>query len=207
MIAVRRENGRAIITLQRPDKANALTEAMLADLCDAIRELREDGSVSAIILTGEGQTFSAGADLDEVRNGTLATSPLWEELSASIADCPILTIAALNGSLAGGAMGMVLACDLRISVPSARFFYPVMKIGVLPQPSDPGRLAALVGPARAKLILMGAERITAETARDFGLVDVIQEYPLGTAFELSEAACSADRTLVTSIKSLFRDPP
>ncbi len=206
MIGIQRDNGRAIIALQRPDKANALTEVMLADLRDAVRELREDESVSAIILTGEGKTFSAGADLDEVRNGTLATSPLWEELSASIVDCPILTIAALNGSLAGGAMGMVLACDLRVSVPSARFFYPVMKIGVLPQPSDPGRLAALVGPARAKLILMGAERITAEAARDFGLVDVIHEDPLASAFELSEAACTADRTLVTSINSLFRDP-
>ncbi len=206
MIGVTRENKRAIITLKRADKANALTEAMLGELRDTILQVRDDEGISAIILTGEGKTFSAGADLDEVRNGTLATSPVWEELSASIADCPILTIAALNGSLAGGAMGMVLACDLRISVPTARFFYPVMKIGVLPQPSDPGRLAALVGPARAKLILMGAERITAETAVEFGLVDSVHEDPLAAAIAVSEAACSADRALVASIKSLFRGP-
>ena len=69
---------------------------------------------------------------------------MWERLSGAIASLPCLTIAALNGTLAGGAMGMVLACDLRIAVPGAKFFYPVMKLGFLPQPSDPKRLAALV---------------------------------------------------------------
>ena len=100
----------------------------------------------ALILTGRGRVFSAGADLGAARAG-LATSPLWEELSAAIADLPCMTVAALNGTLAGGAFGMALACDLRIAVPEAKFFYPVMKLGFLPQPSDPGRLAALVGPA------------------------------------------------------------
>lgn len=104
-------------------------------------------------------------------------------------------------------MGMVLACDLRVSVAEARFFYPVMKIGVMPQPSDPGRLAKLVGPARAKLILMGAERITAERALEIGLVEHIHDDPMKKAFDLSEAACKADRALVGSIKSLFRDRP
>lgn len=205
MIGVSCTDRRAIVTLQRPDKANALTEGMLAQLCDTVRSVSDDKAVSALILTGEGKTFSAGADLEEVRHGTLATCPLWEKLSAAIAESPILTIAALNGSLAGGAMGMVLACDIRLSVPDARFFYPVLKMGVLPQPSDPGRLAALVGPSRAKLILMGAERVSAETAHDYGLVDKIHDDPLAAAFALSEAACQADRQLVTSIKSLFQD--
>ena len=75
---------------------------------------------------------------------------MWERLSGAIAAFPGLTIAALNGTLAGGATGMALACDLRLAVPGARFFYPVMRLGFLPQPSDPARLAALVGPARAR---------------------------------------------------------
>ena len=70
-------------------------------------------------------------------------------------------------------MGMALACDLRISVPGAKFFYPVMKLGFLPQPSDPARLVALVGPARAKLILMAGEKIEAEEALAIGLIDRI----------------------------------
>jgi len=125
------------ITIARPDKANALTEAMLNDMAARI----EGARAKALVLTGEGSVFSAGADLEDVRNGTLATSPAWERLSGAVAKFPGLSVAALNGSCAGGAMGMILACDLRVAVPKAKFFYPVIKIGVLPQPSDPALIA------------------------------------------------------------------
>ncbi|NND43631.1 MAG: enoyl-CoA hydratase/isomerase family protein [Boseongicola sp.] len=203
MIGVSVRDGRMIVTLDRQEKANALTSGMLGDLVKRVEEARVDSDVTALVLTGAGKTFSAGADLDEVRDGDLAVSPLWERLSGAIAGCPCLTIAALNGSLAGGAMGMALACDIRLSVPSARFFYPAMKLGVLPQPSDPGRLTALVGPARAKLILLGAARLDAETALRFGLVDGIHDDPLAAAIELSEAACGAGRTHLVAMKSMF----
>ncbi|MDP2085254.1 MAG: enoyl-CoA hydratase/isomerase family protein [Gemmobacter sp.] len=169
MIHVETEGALWTVTLDRPDKANSLTGTMLADLRDIARSAPGAGA-AALVLTGAGRVFSAGADLDEARAG-LATSPLWEELSEAIAAFPGLTVAALNGTLAGGAMGMVLACDLRLTVPGATFFYPVMKLGFLPQPSDPARLAALVGPARAKMILMGGQKIDAETALGWGLVD------------------------------------
>ncbi|HQU67017.1 MAG TPA: enoyl-CoA hydratase/isomerase family protein [Albidovulum sp.] len=168
MINVARNDGVWKITLDRPDKANSLTRAMLSDLRDAAREAA--GSARVLILTGTGKVFSAGADLDEARAG-LATDPVWEELSGAIATLPCLTIAALNGTLAGGAFGMALACDLRLAVPEARFFYPVMRLGFLPQPSDPARLSALAGPARAKMILMAGQKIGAEEALAWGLVD------------------------------------
>ena len=120
-----------IITLNRPDKANALTEDMLNALIRAI-DVAEKDKAAAVILTGAGKVFSAGADLEAAKQG-LATSPLWEELSSKIADLSCPSIAALNGTLAGGAFGMVLACDIRISVPKAKFFYPVMSLGFLPQ--------------------------------------------------------------------------
>jgi len=129
-------------------------------------------SARAVILTGQGKVFSAGADLDEARAG-LAKSDVWERLSGAIAALPGLSIAALNGTLAGGAMGMALACALRISVASAKFFYPVMKLGFLPQPSDPARMAALIGRSRTKLILMGGQKIAAGEALAFGLIDRI----------------------------------
>jgi enoyl-CoA hydratase/carnithine racemase len=134
--------------------------------------MTEAQAARAVILTGRGKVFSAGADLEAARAG-LATSPLWEEVSGAIAALPGISLAALNGTLAGGAFGMALACDLRIAVPAANFFYPVMKHGFLPQPSDPPRLAALIGPARAKLILMGAQKLSAEEALSFGLIDRI----------------------------------
>lgn len=168
MIRAQDEGGLRIITLARPDKANALTAAMLADLATAVTS----APGQAILFTGEGKVFSAGADLDEARAG-LATSPLWESLSSAIAAFPGLTVACLNGTLAGGAMGMALACDLRISVPGAKVFYPVMRLGFLPQPSDPARLVALVGPARAKLILMAGAKVPVEEAMTWGLIDRI----------------------------------
>ena len=158
-----------VVTLNRPDKANALTEQMLVDLRDTARDAKD---ARGFILTGEGKVFSAGADLDAARAG-LATSPLWEDLSSAIADLPCMSIAALNGTLAGGAMGMALACDMRIAVPSAKFFYPVMKLGYLPQPSDPMRMRNLIGPARAKMILMGGQKILTDEALAFGLIDRI----------------------------------
>ena len=159
------------VTINRPDKANSLTHAMLVELADIMEDAQ---AARAVILTGRGKVFSAGADLDEARAG-LAKSDVWERLSGAVAALPGLSIAALNGTLAGGAMGMALACDLRIAVPGAKFFYPVMKLGFLPQPSDPARMAALIGPARTKLLLMGGQKITAEEALTFGLIDCLVE--------------------------------
>lgn len=180
MIEIEREAGLLVLRLNRPDKANSVTKAMLEDLDAALA----GEPPAALILTGAGKVFSAGADLDEARAG-LATDAVWERLSARIAALPCLTIAALNGTLAGGAMGMVLACDLRLAVPGAKFFYPVMKLGFLPQPSDPARLVALVGPARAKLILMGGAKIEADEALAWGLIDRIVEPP-----SLMDSACA-----------------
>ena len=169
MIDLQKDGGLWTATIRRPGKANSLTKVMLEELA-SIAESATDAKV--LVITGEGRVFSAGADLDEARAG-LATDPVWERLSGAIAAAPCLTIAALNGTLAGGAFGMALACDLRIAVPNAKFFYPVMKLGFLPQPSDPARMRALIGPARTKLILMGGQKITADQALDFGLVDML----------------------------------
>lgn len=180
----KRENGLWVVTINRPDKANSLTRDMLVRLAEIAEEAQ---AARALILTGRGKVFSAGADLDEAKAG-LATDAVWERLSGAIAALPGLTIAAMNGTLAGGANGMALACDLRIAVPTAKVFYPVMKLGYLPQPSDPGRLAALVGPSRAKLILMAGQKITADEALAFGLIDRIVEPEV--LIETAETLCA-----------------
>ena len=171
MIRVAQVGATCTLTLDRPEKANALDGAMLQALIDGVDEARTAGA-RVLVLTGTGRVFSAGADLDAARPG-LATSPLWEALSARIASFAGLSIAALNGTVAGGACGMVLACDLRIAPRKAKLFYPVMKLGFLPQPSDPARLVALVGPARAKLILMAGLKVSADEAQGWGLIDRI----------------------------------
>lgn len=201
MIGVTDEGALRILTLNRPEKANSLTLAMLEALDAAVAGA---GQARALILTGAGKVFSAGADLDEARAG-LATHPVWERLSSRIAGFPGLTIAALNGTLAGGAMGMALACDLRLSVPTAKLFYPVMRLGFLPQPSDPARLAALIGPARAKLILMAGARIEADEALAWGLIDRLEppEALMVAARELCADVLAASPSHVAGIKQMI----
>lgn len=201
MILHRIEHGFATLTLARPNKANALTATMLTAAADAVEEASAT-DLHALILTGEGRVFSAGADLDEVAQG-LSLSPQWARLSGLIAGLPCLTIAALNGTVAGGAHGMVLACDLRISVPQARFFYPVMRLGYLPPPGDAGRMVALIGPARARMILMAGQKIAAEQALQWGLIDEIvsPDALMGRARELAADALAADPAHIAAIKA------
>ncbi|TMV10520.1 enoyl-CoA hydratase/isomerase family protein [Arenibacterium halophilum] len=203
MIQLERDGDLWVVTLDRADKANSVTEAMLERLIEIADQAQE---ARGVILTGVGRVFSAGADLDEVAEKGLATSPLWERLSQAIADLPGLTVAALNGTLAGGSIGMALACDLRIAVPGAKVFYPVLKRGVRPQPSDPARMAALIGPARTRLILMAGQKITAEEALMFGMIDRIVEPEalVDTARELLADSLAADPALVRDIAALCR---
>ncbi|MHA7876698.1 enoyl-CoA hydratase/isomerase family protein [Roseivivax sp.] len=208
MIRAEDRGGLRVLTLDRPEKANALTGTMLEALCAAVETARTDleagRGARVLVLTGSGEVFSAGADIAEARAG-LATSPLWERLSAAVAAFPGLSIAALNGSCAGGAMGMALACDFRLAVPGARLFYPVMKLGFLPQPSDPGRLRALVGPARAKRLLMAGEELPVEEAEGWGLVDALVpgEALLATAEGFAADVLAAEAGHARAIKEMI----
>lgn len=201
MIGVARSGGVRTLTLDRPEKANALTREMLDRLAREAEAAWGEGD-RVLVLTGAGRVFSAGADLEAARTG-LATDPVWERLSAAIAAFPGLSLAALNGTVAGGACGMVLACDIRLAVPGAQIFYPVMRLGYLPQPSDPGRLAALVGPARAKLLLVAGARIAAEEALDWGLVDriVAADELIATAAALAADALAASPEHLAAVKA------
>ena len=200
MITLDRQEGLWKITLNRPEKANALTAAMLQELAEIAEAAQQ---ARGLIITGAGGLFSAGGDLDEMTDG-LATSALWERLSTAIAAVPGLSIAALNGTLAGGAMGMALACDIRLAVPQAKFFYPVMKRGFLPQPSDPLRMSALIGPARTKLILMGGQKLTAQEALQFGLIERVLEPEdlLPTAENIAADTMAASPEIARGIRML-----
>ena len=202
MIRAERAEGVLTLTLDRPEKANSLTRAMLSGLLAELETVGEE--TRAVILTGAGKVFSAGADLEEARAG-LATDPIWEAVSSRLAALPCLTVAALNGTLAGGAFALALACDIRLAVPGAKVFYPVMKLGYLPQPSDPARLAALVGPGRARVILMAGARIEAEEALAWGLIDRLHapEALQDAARALAADPCAAPAGHVGRIKAMI----
>lgn len=201
MIHVEREGPRVTITLNRPDKANALTREMLASIAQAV-EINADAR--ALVLTGAGKVFCAGMDLAEAETG-LPTDAVWSEASEAIAGFQGLSIAALNGTLAGGAFALGLACDLRLAVPTAKFFYPVMRLGFRPQPHDPARLRNLIGPARAKMILMAGEKITADEALGYGLIDRIVEPDVmaETLERMTEGVCAASEGHLRAIKGMI----
>ena len=202
MIRLDRDGAVWTLTLDRPDKANALTREMLVRIRD-IAAAAEQADLAALILTGEGRVFSAGADIEAARAG-LATDGVWEEVSSRLARLPCLTVAALNGTLAGGAFGMALACDLRIAVPGATFFYPAMQLGFLPQPSDPARLVALVGPARARMLLVAAQKIDAPTALAWGLIDrIVEDDLMAAARALTAAPGAAPAHIRRAIKRMI----
>lgn len=206
MIGVEVNDGLWTLTLNRPDKANALSRLMLAELDAALQRLAAQNP-RAVVLTGAGAVFSAGGDLAELSSG-LSQDPLWPQVTGRLAGLPCLTIAALNGTVAGGAMGVALACDLRLSVPGATLFYPVLQRGVVPQAGDVARLRGLVGPARAKMILLAGARIPADQARDWGLVDEIvpPDGLLARATALAGSAMAADPSLPAAIKALIDAP-
>lgn len=201
MIRIEDRGGARLLVLDRAGKANALTQPMLEALDAGVARAAADG-VAVLVITGEGRVFSAGADLEGMAQG-LGHAPEWEVLSGRIAAYPGLTLAALNGTLAGGAFGMALACDLRVAAPGAEFFYPVMKRGYLPQPSDPRRLAALVGPARARQVILAGRRIGAAEALDWGLVDLVAEDAVDGALRLAADALGADGSHVRRMKAMF----
>lgn len=200
MIKLHDEGALRVITLARPDKANAVTGEMLEEIIAAVEGA---GHAKALILTGEGKVFCAGADLDEARQG-LAASPLWARASGALAAFKGLSIVAANGTLAGGGFALSLACDLRIAVAGAKFFYPVMRLGYIPPQGDPVRLKALIGPSRAKMLLVAGQKIDAAEALSWGLIDrIVEGDPLDAARALCHDALEQSAEHGAALKALF----
>jgi len=207
MIKISKTAFRWTITLNRTNKANAINMEMLRELNSILDAAKKEEQLRSLIFTGEGKVFSAGADLDAVKkNNEITTTTQWEELSEKIANIPCLTLAALNGTLAGGAFGMVLACDLRISTPEANFFYPVLENNILPQPNDIERMVDIAGISTAKLILLAGQKISAQKALETNLIDQITEKEafISTINSLCSIAESNDGISLLAIKRLFQ---
>lgn len=180
MILTEKRDNVYYLTLNRPKKANALTQEMLATIEQTIDEAHADSELRGLVLTGTGdRVFCGGADLTEVQSSgstgaeKLAYMQRWGALSDKLASLPALTVAALNGTCVGGGLVLALACDVRLCVDGASLFYPLLANKMLPSVQDVARLRALLGPARTKAILLGGVRISAETAHTWGLVDQV----------------------------------
>jgi enoyl-CoA hydratase/carnithine racemase len=168
------EDGVEILVLKNPP-VNALSTAVLGELDQRISELSREPTVRAVVLTGDGQYFSAGADVKEMATLDIASAPDVARRGSSIygrvAAFPAPVIAAVNGLALGGGLELALACDLRIAGESAKFGAPEVGIGLIPAYGGTQRLPRLVGLAKAKELIFTGAMISAAEAARIGLVN------------------------------------
>jgi len=167
----------ATLTVNRPDKLNALNDATIAELGHAIDEIRIDDSVGGVILTGAGRAFIAGADISELSGQTpvlgKARARAGQDVFRRFETCPKPVIAAVNGFALGGGCELAMACHVRIASDAAKFGQPESKLGILPGYGGSERLPRLVGKGRAMQLLMTGEMIDAAEAYRIGLVNKV----------------------------------
>jgi enoyl-CoA hydratase/carnithine racemase len=181
-VTLARDGAVATVTLNRPDRRNALGDPVLLALAGALTELRDDATVRVVVVTGAPPVFSAGADAglrssmsaDERRqafaNRKSQFRRLFERCTTLLEGLEQPTIAMINGHAVGGGWGLALAADFRIAAAEAQFWIPEVDLGVPLGVASTARFVRLVGPARAKEIIMECRRYSAAEAHALGLV-------------------------------------
>jgi enoyl-CoA hydratase/carnithine racemase len=185
------QDGVATVTLNRPQRRNAVTLAMWNGLGELFGRFATDDSVRAVILTGTGEHFCAGADISEfaaVRNS--AESGHAYDHAVDVCSDAILhiakpTIAAIRGFCIGGGSGLALACDFRFAAPSAVFAITAAKLSIVYGMRETQNLLALVGISNAKKILFSAERFDTDEASRIGFLDRIADDPIAAAHDFA----------------------
>lgn len=184
LVGTRREGSTAVVTLQRPEKLNAISTEVERQLIAAFAgaEVRD---AACVVLTGDERAFSAGADVGEFRDRDPATVLAYYrdtgDVAERLADLPQPTIAAISGHCLGGGLELALAADFRVATASASFGLPEVSLGILPSSGGAHRLVRLLGPARAKELVLLRERFDAAEAHRLGVVSEV--VPDGTALD------------------------
>ncbi|MEU5576321.1 enoyl-CoA hydratase/isomerase family protein [Streptomyces huasconensis] len=185
-------DGVATVVIDHPAKRNAMTEAMWRQVPPLFAGLAADPAVRVVVLTGEGGTFCAGADISSLRESAQTAQDLAVRAEEALAAFPKPTLAAVRGYCVGGGCQLAGACDLRFADEAASFGITPAKLGIVYSASSTRRLVSLVGPATAKYLLFSGELIGAERALRTGLVDEV--LPAG---ELGKRVSEFARTLAS----------
>jgi enoyl-CoA hydratase/carnithine racemase len=176
-LRVTRDGSVAVLTIDRPDKRNAMTAAMWAALPGVLAGPAADPEVRVLIVTGAGASFCAGADISGLLGGADPDDPMADlrrdnlAAQAALRDFPKPTVAMIRGHCIGGGVEIAVACDLRFTDPTGVFGVTPAKVGIVYTPRSTRALVDLVGPAMTKYLLFSGELIDAPTALRSGLVD------------------------------------
>jgi enoyl-CoA hydratase len=184
------EDGVAVVTIDRPEALNALNGELMFELATALDLLEGDLEVRALVLTGAGRAFVAGADvanlaqLDDAFAGREA-SLAGQDLMNSLAALPFPTIAAINGFALGGGLELALACDLRVAATGAKLGLPEVGLGLIPGYGGTQRLPRLIGTGRALDLILTGRHVGADEALAMGLVNRVANDALAEAVALA----------------------
>ena len=206
-ITLSKAQGLATLTLNAPDKLNAVSRKMIAEIKQAWEEIGADGSVRAVLLTGNGRGFCAGADpsdpdrKNDADSGS-ALDKFFNPVIRTMRALPKPIVAAVNGVAAGVGMSFAMAADIAIAAKSASFLQAFSRIGLLPDGGSTWFLPRLVGEQRARALAMLAPQISAEQAKQWGLIwDVVEDAALmPTATELAHRLANGPTQSLARIK-------
>jgi enoyl-CoA hydratase len=216
-------DGLALVTIRRPEKLNALNQALISELGEAFKIARDDASVKALILTGAGEkAFVAGADIAELAkvNALEAerVSRRGQDIFRALETMRKPSVAAINGFALGGGLELAMCCTIRIASPNAKLGQPEVKLGIVPGYGATQRLPRLVGRGRALEMLLSGESIDAAEAHRIGLVNAVvpqQELlaaakqwagkvtangPLAVALTMESVDCGANGGLLEGLR-------
>lgn len=211
VVLIDKSDGVAVVTLNRPEKLNALNRELRGAFCRAMAALRDDQQAGVVIITGAGRAFCAGLDLRELgadssrESGALARDGSAVNFISVIEDMKVPVIAAVNGFAVTGGFELALACDMIVAAENAQFADTHARVGVMPGGGMTARLPRAVGVRKAKELSLTGNYLTAREAERMGLVNRVT--PAGEALNEARALAaqilSANQTVVRELKQLY----
>ncbi|MEA2252955.1 MAG: hypothetical protein QOG70_3197 [Solirubrobacteraceae bacterium] len=202
-IDLRAQDGIASVTLTDPDRRNAISLGMVDEIVEAFDVIEARPDVHAVVVTGAGRAFCAGADLATLAKADPAEYARLYESFLRVARCPLPTIAAVNGPATGAGLNLALACDVRLAAPEARFVARFMQVGLHPGGGHTWMLQRAVGPQRTAAMVLLGEEVDGATAVEWGLAlrCVERSQLLDAALTMAAGAVAVPRALVERVKA------
>ena len=208
-VRVEVEDGVAVVTLDRPERRNAIDLALSDELVAAVREVESRAEVGAVVVTGAGSGFCAGADLTALPGAQPPTLLRLYEAFLCFARSPLPTVAAVNGPAVGAGMNLALGCDVRIAGRSARFVSRFLELGIHPGGGHTWMLSRLVGPSLASAMVLFGTELGGEEAARVGLASdcVDDDALMDVAVSCAARAAAIPRPLAMRAKSTLAAAP